>query len=153
MKTNTLKFVISCAVAGAFQITTPVLAQAPAPDKALAAAAKEPGAKVTPSGLVILMVKEGNGTQPTASSTVRVHYRGMFPDGREFDSSYSRGEPIEFPLTGVIKCWTEGVALMKVGGAAKLTCPSSIAYGARGAGGTIPPNATLVFEVALLGVR
>ena len=153
MKTNTLKFVIACAVAGAFQITTPVLAQALAPDKALAAAAKEPGAKVTPSGLVILMVKEGNGTQPTASSTVRVHYRGMFPDGREFDSSYSRGEPIEFPLTGVIKCWTEGVALMKVGGAAKLTCPSSIAYGARGAGGTIPPNATLVFEVALLGVR
>jgi FKBP-type peptidyl-prolyl cis-trans isomerase FkpA len=155
MKTNALKFVIACAVAGAFQITTPVLAlaQAPAPDKALAAAAKEPGAKVTPSGLVILMVKEGNGTQPTASSTVRVHYRGMFPDGREFDSSYSRGEPIEFPLTGVIKCWTEGVALMKVGGAAKLTCPSSIAYGARGAGGAIPPNATLVFEVALLGVR
>ena len=153
MKTNTLKFVIACAVAGAFQITTPVQAQAPAPDKALAAAAKEPGAKVTPSGLVILMVKEGNGTQPTASSTVRVHYRGMFPDGREFDSSYSRGEPIEFPLTGVIKCWTEGVALMKVGGAAKLTCPSSIAYGARGAGGTIPPNATLVFEVSLLGVR
>lgn len=153
MKTNALKFVIACAIAGAFQITSPVLALAQAPDKALATAAKEPGAKVTPSGLVILMVKEGNGTQPTASSTVRVHYRGMFPDGREFDSSYSRGEPIEFPLTGVIKCWTEGVALMKVGGAAKLTCPSSIAYGARGAGGAIPPNATLVFEVALLGVR
>ena len=128
------------------------LAQA-TPDKALAAAAKEPGAKVTPSGLVILMVKEGNGAQPTASSTVRVHYRGMFPDGREFDSSYSRGEPIEFPLSGVIKCWTEGVALMKVGGAARLTCPSSIAYGARRAGGVIPPNATLVFEVSLLGVR
>ena len=151
MKTNILKFVVACALAGVFQTATPVLAQAP--DKALAAAAKEPGAKVTPSGLVILMVKEGNGAQPTASSTVRVHYRGMFPDGREFDSSYSRGEPIEFPLTGVIKCWTEGVALMKVGGAARLTCPSSIAYGARGAGGVIPPNATLVFEVALLGVR
>jgi FKBP-type peptidyl-prolyl cis-trans isomerase FkpA len=70
-----------------------------------------------------------------------------------FDSSYQRGEPIEFPLNGVIKCWTEGVALMKTGGAAKLTCPSSIAYGARGAGGTIPPNATLVFEVELLGIR
>jgi len=154
MKTNTLKFALVCAVAGAFQMATPapVLAQA-APDKALAAAAKEPGAKVTASGLVILMVKEGNGTQPSASSTVRVHYRGMFPDGREFDSSYSRGEPIEFPLTGVIKCWTEGVALMKVGGAARLTCPSSIAYGARGASNVIPPNATLVFEVALLGVR
>lgn len=154
MKTNILKIALVCAVAGAFQMaaTPPVLAQA-APDKALAAAAKEPGAKVTASGLVILMVKEGAGTQPTASSTVRVHYRGMFPDGREFDSSYSRGEPIEFPLTGVIKCWTEGVALMKVGGAARLTCPSSIAYGARGAGNVIPPNATLVFEVTLLGVR
>jgi FKBP-type peptidyl-prolyl cis-trans isomerase FkpA len=123
------------------------------PDVTLAAAAKEPGAKVTASGLVIRMVKEGKGAQPTAESTVKVHYKGTFPDGKEFDSSYKRGEPIEFPLTGVIKCWTEGVALMKVGGTAKLTCPSSIAYGARGAGGVIPPNATLVFEVELLGVR
>lgn len=124
-----------------------------AQDATLAAAAKEPGAKVTPSGLVIRMTKEGTGTQPTAASTVKVHYKGTFPDGKEFDSSYKRGQPIEFPLTGVIKCWTEGVALMKTGGAAKLTCPSSIAYGARGAGGVIPPNATLVFEVELLGVR
>jgi FKBP-type peptidyl-prolyl cis-trans isomerase FkpA len=124
-----------------------------APDATLTAAAKEPGAKVTPSGLVIRMLKEGKGTQPTAASTVKVHYKGTFPDGKEFDSSYKRGEPIEFPLTGVIKCWTEGVALMKTGGTAKLTCPSSIAYGARGAGGVIPPNATLVFEVELLGVR
>jgi FKBP-type peptidyl-prolyl cis-trans isomerase FkpA len=131
----------------------PAAAQKGGADPALAAAAKEPGAKVTASGLVILMVKEGTGPQPTAASTVRVHYKGMFPDGREFDSSYKRGEPIEFPLNGVIKCWTEGVALMKVGGAARLTCPSSIAYGARGAGGVIPPNATLVFEVVLLGVR
>jgi FKBP-type peptidyl-prolyl cis-trans isomerase FkpA len=123
------------------------------PDVTLAAAAKEPGAKVTASGLVIRMVKEGKGAQPTAESTVKVHYKGTFPDGKEFDSSYKRGEPIEFPLSGVIKCWTEGVALMKVGGAARLTCPSSIAYGARGAGGVIPPNATLVFEVELLGVR
>ena len=123
------------------------------PDATLAAAAKEPGAKVTPSGLVIRMTKEGNGTQPNATSTVKVHYKGTFPDGKVFDSSYQRGEPIEFPLNGVIKCWTEGVALMKTGGAAKLTCPSSIAYGPRGAGGVIPPNATLVFEVELLGVR
>lgn len=127
--------------------------QASAQDAALAAAAKEPGAKVTASGLVIRMTKEGTGTQPTAASTVKVHYKGTFPDGKEFDSSYKRGEPIEFPLNGVIKCWTEGVALMKTGGAAKLTCPSSIAYGARGAGGVILPNATLVFEVELLGVR
>lgn len=154
IKTNILKFALACAAAaGLFMAgVSPAVAQAK-PDKALVAAAKEPGAKVTDSGLVILMVKEGSGPQPTAASTVRVHYKGMFPDGREFDSSYSRGEPIEFPLTGVIKCWTEGVALMKVGGAARLTCPSSIAYGARGAGGVIPPNATLVFEVVLLGVR
>lgn len=116
-------------------------------------AAKPANVQKTPSGLIIEMVKEGRGTQPTASSTVRVHYRGMFPDGREFDSSYKRGEPIEFPLNGVIKCWTEGVAMMKVGGAARLTCPPSIAYGARGAGGVIPPNATLMFEIELLGVR
>ncbi len=151
MNISILKTALVCTAAGIFQMPAPALAQAP--DKALAAAAREPGAKVTPSGLVILMVKEGTGTQPTASSTVRVHYRGMFPDGREFDSSFKRGEPIEFPLSGVIKCWTEGVALMKVGGAARLTCPSSIAYGARGAGGVIPPNATLVFEVQLLGAR
>jgi FKBP-type peptidyl-prolyl cis-trans isomerase FkpA len=122
-------------------------------DAALAAAAKEPGAKVMPSGLVINMVKEGKGSQPSPASTVRVHYRGLFPDGREFDSSFKRGEPIEFPLNGVIKCWTEGVSMMRVGGAARLTCPAAIAYGSRGAGGVIPPNATLIFEVQLLGVR
>jgi len=118
----------------------------PPPEKASAA-------RKTASGLVIEMLQEGKGAQPTASSTVRVHYRGLFPDGREFDSSFRRGEPIEFPLNGVIKCWTEGVAMMKVGGAARLTCPPAIAYGARGAGGVIPPNATLVFEIQLLGVR
>lgn len=134
----------------AFQL--PAVAQGKS-DPALAAAAKAPGAKVTPSGLVIEMVKEGRGTQPSPTSTVKVHYRGMFPNGKEFDSSFSRGEPIEFPLNGVIKCWTEGVGMMKVGGAARLTCPPAIAYGARGAGGVIPPNATLVFEVQLLGVR
>jgi FKBP-type peptidyl-prolyl cis-trans isomerase FkpA len=122
-------------------------------DATLQAAAKEANAKVTASGLVIRTLTEGSGAQPTASSTVKVHYKGTFPDGKEFDSSYKRGEPIEFPLNRVIKCWTEGVALMKVGGKAKLTCPSSIAYGAIGAGGTIPPNATLIFEVELLGTR
>ena len=91
-------------------------------------------------------------TRP-ASDKVKVHYRGTFPDGREFDSSYKRGEPIEFALNGVIACWTEGVQRMKVGGKAKLTCPSAIAYGARGAGGVIPPNATLLFEVELLGIN
>jgi FKBP-type peptidyl-prolyl cis-trans isomerase FkpA len=125
-------------------------AQAGAPP---APPAKAPAVHKTPSGLVIEMLQEGKGAQPTVNSTVRVHYRGMFPDGREFDSSFRRGEPIEFPLSGVIKCWTEGVAMMKVGAAARLTCPPAIAYGARGAGGVIPPNATLVFEIQLLGVR
>jgi len=82
-----------------------------------------------------------------------VHYRGTLPDGTEFDSSYARKEPTEFPLNGVIPCWTEGVQMMKVGGKARLTCPPEIAYGARGAGGVIPPNATLTFEVELLAVK
>ncbi|QNN57707.1 FKBP-type peptidyl-prolyl cis-trans isomerase [Diaphorobacter ruginosibacter] len=108
----------------------------------------------TPSGLVYESIKEGSGASPKATDTVRVHYRGWFPDsGKEFDSSIKRGQPIDFPLNGVIPCWTEGVQKMKVGGKAKLTCPASIAYGARGAGGVIPPNATLNFEVELLAVN
>ena len=118
-----------------------------------AAAAKEPGAVVTPSGLVYRSLKDGTGTSPAASDKVKVHYRGTMPDGKEFDSSYKRGEPIEFPLSGVIKCWTEGVQRMKVGGKAKLTCTPAIAYGESGAGGVIPPNATLLFEVELLGIK
>lgn len=121
-------------------------------DPALAAA-KEPGAVVKPSGLVFLSQRDGSGASPGPTDTVRVNYRGTFPDGREFDSSYKRGEAIEFPLDGVIKCWTEGVQLMKVGGKARLTCPPGIAYGTRGAGGVVPPNATLVFEVELLGIK
>ncbi|MEN9396257.1 MAG: hypothetical protein RLZ81_787 [Pseudomonadota bacterium] len=124
-----------------------------AADPVAAAAAKEEGAVVTASGLVYRSLKEGNGASPTASDKVKVHYRGTFPDGREFDSSYKRNEAIEFPLSGVIKCWTEGVQRMKIGGKAKLTCPASIAYGERGAGGVIPPNATLLFEVELLGIN
>ena len=119
---------------------------------AAAVAAREPGAVVTATGLVYRSLKEGDGPSPVATDKVRVHYRGTFPDGREFDSSYSRNEPAEFPLNKVIKCWTEGVQRMKVGGKAKLTCPASIAYGERGAGGVIPPNATLQFEVELLGI-
>ncbi|GAB1390630.1 MAG: hypothetical protein AMXMBFR78_16840 [Rubrivivax sp.] len=118
----------------------------------LKAAAAEAGATVSASGLVYRVLKEGSGPSPAATDTVRVHYRGSFPDGKEFDSSYSRGQPTEFPLNRVIKCWTEGVQKMKVGGKAKLTCPAAIAYGERGAGGVIPPNATLQFEVELLGI-
>ena len=109
-------------------------------------------AETTPSGLIYRVVKEGTGPSPTATDTVKVHYRGTFPDGKEFDSSYKRGEAIEFPLNRVIKCWTEGVQRMKVGGKALLTCPPDIAYGERGAGGVIPPNATLQFEVELVGI-
>jgi len=117
-----------------------------------ATAAKEAGAVVTASGLVYRSLKDGAGPNPAATQTVKVHYRGTFPDGKEFDSSYSRGTPAEFPLNRVIKCWTEGVQLMKVGGKSKLTCPAAIAYGEKGAGGVIPPNATLQFEVELLGI-
>ncbi len=119
---------------------------------AAAKAAKEPGAVVTPSGLVFKSIKDGSGASPKATDTVKVHYKGTFPDGKEFDSSYKTGQPAEFPLNGVIKCWTEGVQMMKSGGKARLTCPAAIAYGERGAGGVIPPNATLVFEIELLGV-
>jgi FKBP-type peptidyl-prolyl cis-trans isomerase FkpA len=118
----------------------------------LKAAAAESGASVSASGLVYRSLKDGSGPAPAATDTVRVHYRGSFPGGKEFDSSYSRGQPTEFPLNRVIKCWTEGVQMMKVGGKAKLTCPAAIAYGERGAGGVIPPNATLQFEVELLGI-
>ena len=106
-----------------------------------------------PSGLVFQSLVDGKGASPAATDVVKVHYRGTFPDGKEFDSSYKRGEPTEFPLNGVIPCWTEGVQLMKVGGKAKLTCPPGIAYGTRGAGGVIPPNATLNFEIELIAVK
>ena len=120
----------------------------------LKAAAAEKGAVVTPSGLVFRTLTEGKGPSPGPADTVKVHYRGTFPDGREFDSSYQRKEPASFPLNRVIKCWTEGLQRMKVGGKAMLTCPAAIAYGERGAGnGLIPPNAVLRFEVELLGVN
>ncbi len=121
----------------------------------LPAFAQSTAAPVTSaSGLVYQSLKDGTGAQPAATDTVKVHYRGTLPDGKEFDSSYKRGQPAEFPLNRVIPCWTEGVAKMKVGGKAKLTCPPAIAYGERGTpGGPIPPNATLHFEVELLDIR
>jgi len=115
--------------------------------------AKEKGATKLPSGLIYIETQAGTGKQPAATDTVSVHYKGTLIDGTEFDSSYKRGQPTEFPLNGVIKCWTEGVAKMKVGGKAKLVCPSDIAYGERGAGANIPGGATLMFEVELLGIK
>ncbi len=116
-------------------------------------AAKEKGAIKTDSGLVYLSLKDGSGDSPKATDTVKVNYRGTLIDGKEFDSSYKRGKPIEFRLDGVIKCWTEGLQKMKPGGKAKLVCPASIAYGDTGAGDLILPGATLVFEVELLEIH
>jgi FKBP-type peptidyl-prolyl cis-trans isomerase FkpA len=115
-------------------------------------AAREPGAKTTPSGMVYIPVAEGKGDGPKASDTVRVNYRGTLVDGREFDSSFKRGKPLEFKLDSVIKCWTEGLQMMRPGGKAKLVCPSAIAYGENGAGEMILPGATLAFEVELLEI-
>ncbi|MBI5548718.1 MAG: FKBP-type peptidyl-prolyl cis-trans isomerase [Deltaproteobacteria bacterium] len=116
-------------------------------------AAKEPGAQKLPSGLVYKELKAGTGASPAATDTVKVHYRGTLIDGTEFDSSHKRNQPAEFPLNGVIPCWTEGVQKMKVGGKAKLVCPSAIAYGDSGHPPTIPGGATLVFEVELLEIK
>lgn len=116
---------------------------------ALAADAKE---EKTASGIVITTLKAGTGASPKSSETVKVHYRGTLENGKEFDSSYGRGQPATFPLNRVIPCWTEGVQTMKVGGKAKLLCPSNLAYGPRGIPGTIPPDSPLVFEVELLEI-
>lgn len=132
-------------------LAAPALAQNADAD-ALKAAAAEKGAETTPSGLVYRSLKDGKGASPTATDVVQVHYRGTLVSGSEFDSSHKRGQPATFPLSGVIPCWTEGVQKMKVGGKARLTCPAAIAYGSRGAGGVIPPNATLHFEVELLDI-
>ncbi|MFY2561057.1 FKBP-type peptidyl-prolyl cis-trans isomerase [Corallococcus terminator] len=120
--------------------------------KFLEDAAKESGASKTESGLVYKELTPGTGDSPKATDIVKVHYKGTLPNGTEFDSSYKRGEPTQFPLQGVIKCWTEGVQKMKVGGKAKLVCPSDIAYGDRGAPPNIPGGSALVFEVELIEV-
>jgi FKBP-type peptidyl-prolyl cis-trans isomerase len=109
--------------------------------------------KKQPNGLEIWDVKEGKGDAVKAGGRVKVHYTGWLTDGTVFDSSKKRNEPIEFPLDGVIKGWQEGIPGMKPGGVRRLKIPSELGYGARGAGGVIPPNATLVFEVELLEVK
>lgn len=117
-------------------------------DKAAAAQ----GATKTASGLIITTLKPGTGDSPKATDKVKVHYHGTLTDGTVFDSSVQRGEPAAFPLNGVIRCWTEGVQMMKIGGKSRLVCPADLAYGDRGAPPRIKPGATIVFEVELLEI-
>ena len=111
------------------------------------------GTETLASGVVITHTTQGTGPTPTAADRVKVHYRGTLLDGTEFDSSYKRNEPAVFPLSMVIRCWTQGLQKIKVGGKAKLTCPAVTAYGERGAGSSVPPNATLNFDVELLAIE
>lgn len=114
-------------------------------------AAEEPGAVRTESGLIYKELRAGTGEHPKATDTVKVNYRGTLIDGKEFDSSYKRNEPAQFPLNGVVRCWTEGVQKMAVGGKAMLICPSDLAYGDQGRPG-IPGGAALIFEIELLEI-
>jgi FKBP-type peptidyl-prolyl cis-trans isomerase FklB len=118
----------------------------------LAENGKKPGVVTLPSGLQYKVITEGKGKTPVAASTVTTHYRGRLIDGKEFDSSYKRGQPAQFPCNGVIRGWTEALLLMKEGSKWELYVPPDLAYGASGAGGVIPPNATLIFEVELISV-
>jgi FKBP-type peptidyl-prolyl cis-trans isomerase FkpA len=113
----------------------------------------QPASAAAGPGLTYKSLREGRGESPTAADTVKVNYRGTLLDGTEFDSSYKRNEPATFPLRRVIPCWTQGVQRMKVGGKAELVCPPELAYGDRGAGGLIPPRATLRFEIELLEIN
>jgi FKBP-type peptidyl-prolyl cis-trans isomerase FkpA len=120
---------------------------------AQSASAEEKVVIRTKSGIDYTSLREGTGATPGPTDTVVVNYRGTLLNGREFDSSYKRGWPTEFELDRVIKCWTEGLQLMKVGGKAELDCPSNLAYGEQGMMGSIPPNASLIFEVELLAIK
>ncbi|MEN8122088.1 MAG: FKBP-type peptidyl-prolyl cis-trans isomerase [Bacteroidota bacterium] len=114
---------------------------------------KKEGVTTLESGLQYLVLEKGTGATPTLNDQVKTHYRGTLINGNVFDSSYDRGEPITFPVTGVIKGWTEALLLMKEGAKWKLFIPAYLAYGSRGAGGVIPPNATLIFDIELISIE
>jgi FKBP-type peptidyl-prolyl cis-trans isomerase len=155
MKFPTLAKMCCAATIAAFSVT-PLMADSNLEkgEAFLAENATKEGVKVTASGLQYKVLKEGDGKSPQATDTVQVHYKGTLLDGTEFDSSYKRGQPAEFPLNRVIPGWTEGVQLMKEGAKYQFTIPSKLAYGERGTpGGPIPPNSTLIFEVELISIK
>jgi FKBP-type peptidyl-prolyl cis-trans isomerase len=119
----------------------------------LAANKSKPGVTALPDGLQYKVLKQGDGPKPAASDTVECNYRGTLIDGKEFDSSYKRGQPASFPVGGVIKGWTEILQMMPVGSKYQVFIPSELAYGPRGAGADIGPNATLIFEIELLSIK
>lgn len=152
------KFLVAALIAAITFIINPIhlMAQSSNLEKGqafLKENASKPGVHTTPSGLQYKIITEGTGKRPAVTDTVLVNYRGTTIDGVEFDSSYKRNDPISFPLNGVIPGWTEGVQLIKEGGKIQLFIPSNLAYGPKGAGGVIPPDATLLFDVELIKVN
>ncbi len=147
-----IAFVVGLALCNAANAGSPEENKA-AGEKFLAENNKKATVKKTASGLQYEVITEGKGNKPAANSNVTVHYKGTTIDGKEFDSSYSRGEPTSFPLNNVIPGWTEGVQLMAEGSKYKFYIPSNLAYGENGAGGTIGPNETLIFEVELIKIN
>ena len=128
-------------------------AKPPTPAKPEPAVSGMPATETLSSGVGIKHTTVGKGASPTVADTVKVHYRGTLADGKEFDSSYKRGQPSTFPLNRVVPCWTQGIQRLKVGGKATLTCPPATAYGARGVPNVIPPDSTLTFDVELLSIE
>lgn len=149
---STLRFSLLAAALGASLSASAATPKCGAGSDVAKCGAAVKNVQTLPSGVVIDTKVVGKGAKPTVESVVKVHYRGTLDNGQEFDSSFKRGEPAVFPLNRVIPCWTQAVSTMAVGGKATLTCPADTAYGSRGAGASVPPNARLTFEVELLDI-